>query len=492
MNSNGLVETHWVRVLSCFLLDCTLFVLAFVVAMLVHVPWDWLDHLERGAPALLIGAICVGSFSYLIGLYTTNGAAPRRSLMRLITMVLFYTGIALGGAMLIMVLSFYINFSSRIGRGIIVGGLPLALLLLSVHHLLIWRSLLRHYSARICLVINSGRDAAVSPLLLALKDRSLEIVGVVTGSSSPVELPWPVLGRVEDLADLVHQHRLDRVICTSETLSDNSLRNQFSTLRYSGTTVMTLLNLCEELFQCAPIPLVTPPWLLAASGSPGMSYIRKVKRLFDVVMATCGLLSLWPLLLLGMLAVRLTSRGPVIFRQRRCGRFGEPFELLKLRTMHQDAEKDGEAIWCKSDDPRITPVGRLLRKFRIDEIPQLINVLRGEMSFVGPRPERPEFVEQLEQEIPWYRERLLVHPGVTGWAQVNFPYGTTVQDARRKLEYDLYYMKHMGLFLDCFILLDTFRTVVGGSVWKTPREDLSSYLDEETPPRPAINPATEP
>jgi lipopolysaccharide/colanic/teichoic acid biosynthesis glycosyltransferase len=158
----------------------------------------------------------------------------------------------------------------------------------------------------------------------------------------------------------------------------------------------------------------------------------------------------------------------------RSGRFGKPFEVLKFRSMLVDAEADGQARWWQANDPRETLLGKWLRKFRVDEIPQLVNILRGDMSFVGPRPERPEFVEQLSKEVPFYEERLMLLPGLTGWAQVNYPYGSSVDDARRKLEFDLYYLKHMSLVLDFFVLLDTIRAVVrgGAPTRRTGREAL--------------------
>jgi lipopolysaccharide/colanic/teichoic acid biosynthesis glycosyltransferase len=182
-----------------------------------------------------------------------------------------------------------------------------------------------------------------------------------------------------------------------------------------------------------------------------------------------------------MLSVRLTSKGPIFYTQSRAGKFGKPFTMFKLRTMCVDAEKDG-AQWASggatgSRDPRVTPVGGFLRKFRIDEMPQLVNVLRGDMSFVGPRPERPEMIVELSKKIPFYEERMLVAPGITGWAQVNWPYAASVVDARRKLEYDLYYLKHMSLFLDMVILLDTVRTVLLGGAVSRERRMESSAMD---------------
>jgi lipopolysaccharide/colanic/teichoic acid biosynthesis glycosyltransferase len=158
--------------------------------------------------------------------------------------------------------------------------------------------------------------------------------------------------------------------------------------------------------------------------------------------------------------VKLESRGPAFFRQRRVGLYGEVFEILKLRSMRDDAEVGGKAVWAQKDDPRVTRVGAIIRKLRIDELPQAWTVLKGEMSFVGPRPERPQFVSDLEARLPYYAERHVVKPGITGWAQINFPYGASVEDSRQKLEYDLYYAKNYTPFLDLLILLQTVRVVL--------------------------------
>jgi lipopolysaccharide/colanic/teichoic acid biosynthesis glycosyltransferase len=161
-----------------------------------------------------------------------------------------------------------------------------------------------------------------------------------------------------------------------------------------------------------------------------------------------------------VLAVKIDSPGPMLYRQQRVGQFGRPFTLFKFRSMAADAEAGGDPLWAQRHDPRVTRVGRFIRGTRIDELPQLVNVLRGEMSLVGPRPERPHFVEQLDRAIPFYRQRAYVKPGVTGWAQINFPYGASVEDAREKLSYDLYYVKHRSVLLDAFILLATIRVVL--------------------------------
>ncbi len=185
-----------------------------------------------------------------------------------------------------------------------------------------------------------------------------------------------------------------------------------------------------------------------------------IKRLLDLTLLLLALPFLILILVPVALAIKLESRGPAFYRQVRSGRAGEKFMIYKFRTMVADAEKDGKARWASKGDPRITRVGQFLRKSRLDELPQLLNVLRGEMSIIGPRPERPEFVEQLEQEIPFYSMRLLVKPGLTGWAQINYDYGNTVEQALIKLQYDFYYVRYWSLWLDAFILFRTIGVVL--------------------------------
>jgi exopolysaccharide biosynthesis polyprenyl glycosylphosphotransferase len=202
--------------------------------------------------------------------------------------------------------------------------------------------------------------------------------------------------------------------------------------------------------------------LLFASGFATGALSRGVKRLWDILFSVIMLLLMSPLMIMTAVAVKLDSPGPVLYRQQRIGQFGRAFTLLKFRSMRVDAESGGAPRWAQKQDPRVTKVGAFIRATRIDELPQLVNVILGHMSLVGPRPERPHFVEQLSRAIPFYRERDYVKPGVTGWAQVNFPYGASVEDAREKLTYDLYYVKHRSLFLDLRILLATVRVVLTG------------------------------
>ena len=232
-------------------------------------------------------------------------------------------------------------------------------------------------------------------------------------------------------------------------------------VKTTGVHVNDLSSFLERETGRVDLDSLNPSWLIFSDGfSAGRRLSSIGKRLFDVVVSAAILVLGMPIILLAALAVRLESEGPAFFRQRRIGLYGQGFEILKLRSMRLDAEVGGVAVWAQEDDPRITRVGAVLRKLRIDELPQAWSVLKGEMSFVGPRPERPQFVSDLEARLPYYAERHMVKPGITGWAQINYPYGASTEDARHKLEYDLYYAKNYTPFLDVLILILTMRVIL--------------------------------
>jgi exopolysaccharide biosynthesis polyprenyl glycosylphosphotransferase len=227
-----------------------------------------------------------------------------------------------------------------------------------------------------------------------------------------------------------------------------------------GVRVFDETNFQERQLGRIDIDAIDRSWLLQADGFAAGPFSDAVKRAGDVLVSSGLLVLTLPLMLMTALLIKLDSPGPVLYRQSRAGRFGKPFTLFKFRSMTVDAESGGKPRWAQKQDPRITRIGSFIRPLRIDELPQLFNVLRGEMSMVGPRPERPHFVEQLARVIPFYHERSYVTPGITGWAQVNFPYGASVEDAREKLAYDLYYVKNRNLLLDLLILFGTIRVIL--------------------------------
>ena len=232
--------------------------------------------------------------------------------------------------------------------------------------------------------------------------------------------------------------------------------------KLNGIEIVDALSFYEQITGKLLVEKMHPSWFIFSNGSRVTPFMRIYKRFFDLLFASIGLALVSPLLPVIALAIRLDSPGPVLFRQVRVGKNERNFVLLKFRTMCTDAEKKTGAVWAVENDPRVTRVGKFLRKTRLDEIPQLINVLRGDMSFVGPRPERPEFVSTLKEKIPYYSHRHYVKPGATGWAQVKYPYGASVQDAEEKLCYDLYYIKNFSLTLDFIIILETVKVVLFG------------------------------
>ncbi len=232
--------------------------------------------------------------------------------------------------------------------------------------------------------------------------------------------------------------------------------------RLAGVRITDMSRFFERVHGQIPIEALKASWLIYGSGFRQNWWRSTVKRTFDIIVSLMLVLLTLPILLVTALIIALESGSPIVYRQERVGLRGRTFEVLKFRSMRQDAEKDGKAVWAAVGDSRVTAFGRFIRRTRIDELPQFINVLRGEMSFVGPRPERPAFVEILTEQIPFYAVRHSVKPGITGWAQVRYSYGANVEQSMRKLEYDLYYVKNHSLFLDIRILIETVRVVILG------------------------------
>ncbi|MEE4289141.1 MAG: TIGR03013 family XrtA/PEP-CTERM system glycosyltransferase [Erythrobacter sp.] len=265
---------------------------------------------------------------------------------------------------------------------------------------------------------------------------------------------------IHDLGRFVENLGASEVVLALQERRNSLPLNDLLRIKTKGVHVNDFSSFLERETGRVDLDTVNPSWLIFSDGfSSGRMFSSAVKRLFDVVASLVLLLLTFPVIALFAVLVKLDSPGPAFFRQQRVGLYGEPFHLVKLRSMRTDAEKNG-AKWAEENDPRITRIGRFIRKVRIDELPQTWCVLTGQMSFVGPRPEVPKFVDDLQEEIPFYGERHMVKPGITGWAQINFPYGASIEDSRRKLEYDLYYAKNYTPFLDLVILLQTVRVIL--------------------------------
>lgn len=273
-----------------------------------------------------------------------------------------------------------------------------------------------------------------------------------------------VLGGVGMLPDLCDRKEIDAAVVALGRQADTpELYRTMLHCKQCGIEIYEMPTLFEGITGKLPVEFLRDKWIVYTpfQGMLRSFYTGRIKRLLDVSVSLAGLVLSLPVTIAAALAIKLDSPGPVFFRQKRVGYDGMVYEVLKFRSMQDDAEANG-AVWAQKKDPRVTKVGAVIRKMRIDELPQIWNVLKGEMSFIGPRPERPEFVKELGDVIPYYFLRHTVKPGITGWAQVNYPYGASVEDAFEKLQYDLFYIKNLSFFLDCMILLKTVRIVLFG------------------------------
>jgi sugar transferase (PEP-CTERM system associated) len=312
------------------------------------------------------------------------------------------------------------------------------------------------------LVLGAGARAARLQALADAPGSGIAIAGFVAMSANEKAVKDAVAREaIANLSDHVVERGAGEVVLAMEERRGALPLADLLRVKTTGVHVNDIASFIERETGRVDLATTNPSALIFSDGfSAGQRISRVGKRLFDIFASLAVLVVGLPLILIAGIAVKCDSKGPVFYRQSRVGMFGERYDIVKIRSMRTDAEAAGKAVWAAENDPRITRVGNVIRKSRIDELPQLWCVLKGDMSFVGPRPERPSFVEELERELPYYAERHMVKPGLTGWAQINYPYGASVEDARVKLEYDLYYAKNYSPFLDLLILLQTVRVVL--------------------------------
>ncbi|MCE1226575.1 MAG: TIGR03013 family PEP-CTERM/XrtA system glycosyltransferase [Geobacteraceae bacterium] len=326
-------------------------------------------------------------------------------------------------------------------------------------------------------ILGTGNFALEAYGIAANSAKNIEIVGFVSCLAESEALagmesrsgkvlekvdPSLVIGDAENLPELVQQLKADAVLVALSERRGVFPVKEMLLCKMRGSEILDVPTFYEQTYRKLMLEQITPSWFLFSSGFRRTTIFVAFKRFLDIVLALIGLAFTLPFFPLIAIIIKLDSPGPLFFSQIRTGLYERTFRLYKFRTMRQDAEKGTGAVWSTENDPRITKVGAFLRKSRIDEFPQFYNVLRGDMSFVGPRPERPEFVEKLKLVIPYYSKRHFVKPGLTGWAQVCYPYGSTVEDAVEKLRYDLYYTKNLSPFLDLLIVLETIKVVIFG------------------------------
>ncbi len=397
---------------------------------------------------------------YFYDLYDYTVMGNRRELMMRLVQ-------GLGIAWALLAFLFYFVPTLFIGRGVSVISVPVILILL-----LGWRILIHYLTGHPdigekIVIVGTGtaaRDTAEA--VWQRRDAGYRIVGFVSENGAKPDDMMPkmnLLGAAENLDQIIKKEKINRLV-----IAVRERRGTFPTdalLRMSlagDVSIEECTSFFERVTGQVHLEMVRPSWLIFEGRGRDTRLSTFSREVVHRSLALAGLVVSFPIAALTAVLIKLDSKGSVFYRQERVGKNGKPFDVLKFRSMKSDAEKDGAPVWAAADDDRATRVGRIIRLIRVDEIPQFWNIIKGEMSFVGPRPERPHFVAQLARDIPFYEHRHLTAPGLTGWAQIKYPYGASVEDARRKLQYDLYYIKNQSLALDLVIVFETVKTVLFG------------------------------
>ena len=397
---------------------------------------------------------------YFYDLYDYTVIANRRELLlRLVQ--------SLGIAWALLALLFYFVPPLLIGRGVSVYSVVIVLAMLLAWRILI-HSLTGHPDiGEKILIVGTGKAAHdTAKVAWERRDAGYRIMGFISENGEVQKEKIgeaSVLGTTDMLGELIKDGNIDRVV-----IAVRERRGTFPTETLLKMSLAGDVNIeeCTSFFERASgkvhLDLLRPSWLIFAGRQKDTRLKTAMREAIHRLLGLAGFILSLPISLITALLIKIDSKGPIFYKQERVGMNGKTFEVIKFRSMKTDAEKDGKPIWAKSDDDRVTRVGRVIRKIRVDEIPQFWNIIKGEMNFVGPRPERPHFVAQLAKEIPFYEHRHLVAPGLTGWAQNKYPYGASVEDAKQKLQYDLYYIKNQSLSLDLVIVFETVKTVLFG------------------------------
>jgi len=449
------------RRVALVLVEHALIVLAVVAAAIVRLgfPEAYTDWVMRSVVVAGVLQVCL----HYSDLYDMRTLSDRRDLL---------IGLlrSLGAASVILAILYYWVPALGLGRGVFALATVLIIALVAGWRIAFeWLSL-RGHSERL-LIVGTG-IAAVSLARELFERRSelgVELVGFVDADPAMVGTPliYPgVIGTVKDIPSIVRGRDVDRVVVSLADARGKLNMNELLAMKLNdGVRFDHLASVYEQYTGKIAVENLRPSWMIFSDGFNKSDSLEALKRLSDIVFALVGLVLASPLMFVTWLALRFGSSGPVTYNQTRVGKDGATFTLHKFRSMRVDAEAATGAVWAQANDPRVTPLGRFLRRTRLDELPQLWNVLRGDMSFVGPRPERPEFIAELSRQIPFYGQRHAVRPGLTGWAQVRHRYGSSVGDSQEKLQYDLFYIKHMSFAFDLYIVLETVKTVLvrGGS-----------------------------
>ena len=449
------------RTLTLVACETALLVLAIVGAAYLRLggtAWTVLT-LEGG---LMKGLVIAGTMQvclYYADLYDVRFLSDRRELFVRILH-------ALASASMILAAVYFWFPSLVIGRGVFAIAAMLSMTLA-----IGWRMAFEWGSGRVSprqRLLLVGTSAAAVGLAREMFDRrhelGVEIVGFIDPDPARIGasvINPGVIGAIEDIPSIVRARSVDRVVVSLEDARGKLPMDKLLELRLDGVNFDHLASVYEEFTGKIAVENLRPSWLVFSPGFRKTRLLMATKRLLDLALSVAALIAGLPLLAIVAAAVRLTSRGPIFYHQKRVGQHGRIFTVHKFRSMREDAEEHTGPVWAsKGHDPRVTPIGLVLRRTRLDELPQLWNIIKGDMSLVGPRPERPEFVGELTRQIPFYGQRHILRPGLTGWAQVRYTYGASTEDALQKLQYDLFYIKNLSIGLDLYIIVSTLKTVI--------------------------------
>jgi len=457
------------RLALMLLSDTVLAAAALFAALLLRLgsaalPQEW--QADHGLTVYLIFCVVVLFSSFLMEVYSLPRGARKREI--------FVTCLQSGGAAFFLLsVVYYLDPEVMLGRGILFIALGLFILFQFAWHAVSDTGARRSPFAQRVLILGTGDLACQLGGLLTSQCGSYALAGYLECSDRgdrdhPVEtvhqphvFSSQIVEKTGDLLETARAHKAGMIVVALTEKRGVLPLQEMMRCKLNGIEVVDAPTFYELVQGKLLLEQMTPSWIIFSTGFRRTALITIYKRCFDVVLALVGVVLSAPLFPFIALAIKLESAGPVFFQQVRVGSGEKNFMLYKFRSMAQDAERNG-AVWAVKNDSRVTRVGRFLRNSRIDELPQLYNVLRGDMSFIGPRPERPEFVESLKKDIYYYSKRHSIKPGLTGWAQVRYPYGATVEDAVEKLRYDLYYIKNLSLLLDSQIIFETVKVVLFG------------------------------
>jgi len=415
------------------------------------------DQLMADSGRVITFILVVLFVSFLMDIYNTDKNLKNRENLSRLPLIF-------AGSFFMLSALYYMIPFLQIGRGLLAFSLGVFVALQFLWHLIYNNgNYFKGLSHRV-LVLGTGPLAGEIGGLIKDTNHNHILTGYFSCPYESVNVSSDeVLAAGEGLLETAEREKTQKIVVSiSDRRSGGLPLKELLDCKFSGIEVIDAPSFYEQLTGKILLENITAGWFVFSGGFKHTLFLRFIKKATDKILAVMGLIITLPLMLLIAMLIKVSSPGPVFFRQVRVGKREKPFVLYKFRTMRADAEAITGAVWARQDDPRVTAVGSFLRKSRLDEIPQLYNVLKGDMSFIGPRPERPEFVEKLKQIIPFYSERHFVKPGLTGWAQVKYAYGASVEDAIEKLKYDLYYIKNLSLTLEIQIILETIKVVIYG------------------------------